>query len=111
MNRQEETHLSGRDKKIKYLRFYPVIMGCGTSRSVETAVITSNEDHDKPSIRETEANGNVSATPNSLDNNNDRPVTEVLAEQPLTEASGHNQEHGFSVGDRVHDTADQLVCL
>ena len=102
MNRQEETHLSGRDKKIKYLRFYPVIMGCGTSRSVETAVITSNEDHDKPSIRETEANGNVSATPNSLDNNNDRPVTEVLAEHPLTEASGHNQEHGFSVGDRVH---------
>lgn len=64
-------------------------MGCGTSKSVETAVINSNVGHDKPSVED--ANENIDSTPIN------KPV--ITEEKPLTES---RPEHVFSVGDRVH---------
>ena len=94
---QKKTDLASRKEKTKYLRSFVAIMGCGTSKSVETTVINLNEGHIKPSIEE--PSENVNSKPSSLhDSNNDKPVTRV-SEADLTEST---PEHVFSVGDRVH---------
>lgn len=67
-------------------------MGCGTSKSVETAAASTNEDHNKPGIRDT--NDNVDSKPTSL---NDEPRI-IAHEAELTESN----EKKFSIGDRVH---------
>lgn len=67
-------------------------MGCGTSKSVETAVVAAQVDDNKPVVRDT--NGNVDSKPTSL---NDKPRI-IAHEAELTESS----EKKFSVGDRVH---------
>ena len=72
-------------------------MGCGTSKSVETAVVTTNEDHNRPDTRDTrDTNGNVDSKPTSLD---DKPRLDAH-EAELTESG----EKTFSIGDRVHVT-------
>ena len=66
-------------------------MGCGTSKSVETAI--TNEGANKPNVQD--ANENVDSKPaNSLDDNFIKPVEET----ELFES----REPVFSIGDRVH---------
>lgn len=67
-------------------------MGCGSSKSVETAVVASNVDHNKPAVQDT--NDNVESKPNSLD---DKPGI-IAHEAEFTVIS----EKKFSLGDRVH---------
>lgn len=67
-------------------------MGCGSSKSVETAVVVTNVDHNKPVVRDT--NDNVDSKPTSLE---DKPRI-IAHEANLTESS----EKKFSLGDRVH---------
>ena len=78
-------------------------MGCGTSRSVETAIITTNDGHNKRSIREPSENIN-SKPANSLshDNNDNKPATDCTEAELLTASRENQLEHVFSVGDRVH---------
>ena len=58
-------------------------MGCGSSKSVETTVVASNEGHNKPDIRDT---------------NDNKPRIIPHEAELLTESS----ENIFSVDDRVH---------
>lgn len=67
-------------------------MGCGSSKSVETAVVVTNVDHNKPVVRDT--NDNVDSKPTPLE---DKPRI-IAHEANLTESS----EKKFSLGDRVH---------
>lgn len=67
-------------------------MGCGSSKSVETAVVVTNVDHNKPAVRDT--NDNVDSKPTPLE---DKPRI-IAHEANLTESS----EKKFSLGDRVH---------
>lgn len=67
-------------------------MGCGSSKSVETAVVATNVDHNKPAVQDT--NDNVESKPNSLD---DKPRI-IAREAEFTVIS----EKKFSLGDRVH---------
>ena len=68
-------------------------MGCGSSKSVETAVVSTNEGQTKPFIRE--VNENVESKPNSLSN---KPRI-FSHEAELTESVTNPL---FSIGDRVH---------
>lgn len=67
-------------------------MGCGSSKSVETAVVATNVDHNKPAVRD--SNDNVDSKQTSLE---DKPRI-IAHEAELTERS----EQKFSLGDRVH---------
>ena len=68
-------------------------MGCGSSKSVETAVASTNEGQTKPFIRE--VNENIESKPNSLSN---KPRI-FSHEAELTESVTNPL---FSIGDRVH---------
>ena len=68
-------------------------MGCGSSKSVETAVVSTNEGQTKPFIRE--VNENIESKPNSLSN---KPRI-FPHEAELTESVTNPL---FSIGDRVH---------
>ena len=68
-------------------------MGCGSSKSVETAVVSTNEGQTKPFIRE--VNENIESKPNSLSN---KPRI-FSHEAELTESVTNPL---FSIGDRVH---------
>ena len=68
-------------------------MGCGSSKSVETAVVSTNESQTKPFIRE--VNENIESKPNSLSN---KPRI-FSDEAELTESVTNPL---FSIGDRVH---------
>ena len=68
-------------------------MGCGSSKSVETAVVSTNEGQTKPFILE--VNENVESKPNSLSN---KPRI-FSHEAELTESVTNPL---FSIGDRVH---------
>ena len=68
-------------------------MGCGSSKSVETAVVSTNEGQTKPFIRE--VNENIESKPNSLSN---KPQI-FSHEAELTESVTNPL---FSIGDRVH---------
>ena len=68
-------------------------MGCGSSKSVETAVVSKNEGQTKPFIRE--VNENVESKPNSLSN---KP--RIFSHEPELTESVTNPL--FSIGDRVH---------
>ena len=68
-------------------------MGCGSSKSVETAVVSTNESQTKPFIRE--VNENIESKPNSLSN---KPRI-FSHEAELTESVTNPL---FSIGDRVH---------
>ena len=43
----------------------PELSGCRSSKSVETAVVTTNVDHSKPEVRDTNNNGVVDSNPTS----------------------------------------------
>ena len=68
-------------------------MGCGSSKSVETAVVSTNEGQTEPFIRE--VNENIESKPNSLSN---KPRI-FSHEAELTESVTNPL---FSIGDRVH---------
>ena len=68
-------------------------MGCGSSKSVETAVVSTNEGQTEPFIRE--VNENIESKPNSLSN---KPQI-FSHEAELTESVTNPL---FSIGDRVH---------